>query len=57
MNTGYLIWFAILVVVVGAALAWMAVGEVPEIPIDPEPASEPPGEDRVAEPTLGDGHE
>ena len=51
MNTGYLIWFAILVVVVGAALAWMAVGEVPEIPIEPETASERAGEDRVAEPT------
>ena len=51
MNTGYLIWFAILVVVVGAALAFLAVGDVPEIPIDPEAASEPAGEDRVAEPT------
>ena len=51
MNTGYLIWFAILVVVVGAALAFLAVGDVPEIPIDPGAASEPAGEDRVAEPT------
>jgi hypothetical protein len=56
VNTGYLIWFAILVVVVGAALAWLAVGEVPEVevpgfPDSREAASEPAGQDGVAEPT------
>jgi len=49
MNTGYLIWLAVLVVVAGAALAWLAVGEVPEIPGEPEAAAEPAGEDRFAE--------
>ena len=50
MNSGYLLWFAILVVVAGAALLWLAVGEVPEIPTEPETTSEPAGEDGFAEP-------
>jgi hypothetical protein len=47
------LWFAALVVVAGAALLWLAIGSVPEIPphpgletepepdIAPEPASQP----------------
>lgn len=56
MNTEYVVWFAVLVVVVGAALLWFAIGDVPEIPVDPdadEPegtASETAGEDGVAGP-------
>jgi hypothetical protein len=37
MNTEYLLWFAALVVVIAAALLWLVVGEVPEIPDDPQP--------------------
>lgn len=36
MNAGYVLWFAALVVVVGAALVWFAIGEVPGIPADRE---------------------
>ena len=55
MNTEYLLWFAALVVVAGAALLWLAVGDVPAIPDDPgadDPgaASEPAGEDGLAGP-------
>jgi hypothetical protein len=50
MNTGYVIWFAVLLVVAGAALVWLAVGDVAEIPPDPEAGSDPAGEDRFAEP-------
>jgi hypothetical protein len=73
MNTEYLLWFAALVVVAGASLVWLAIGDVPEIPTDPgaddpdgvgesaplgpevpprQPgaASEPAGEDGLAEP-------
>jgi hypothetical protein len=35
MNTEYLLWFAALVVVAGAALLWLAIGDVPDIPTDP----------------------
>jgi hypothetical protein len=35
VNTEYLLWFAGLVVVAGAALLWLAIGEVPDIPTDP----------------------
>jgi hypothetical protein len=49
MNTEYLIWFAALVVVAGAALLWLAIGDVPEIPTDPEATSEVAGEDGFAE--------
>lgn len=41
MNTGYVIWFAVLVVVAGATLLWLAIGVVPEIPPDPGPETEP----------------
>ena len=41
MNTGYVIWFAVLVVVAGATLLWLAIGVVPEIPPDPGPITEP----------------
>ncbi len=34
MNTEYLLWFAALVVVAGAALVWLAIGDVPGIPTD-----------------------
>jgi len=50
MNTEYLLWFAALVVVAGAALLWLAVGDVPAIPDDPGAASEPAGEDGLAWP-------
>ena len=56
VNTGYVIWFAVLVVVAGAALLWLAIGDVPEITIDaevapePEVPSEPAGEDGLARP-------
>jgi hypothetical protein len=61
MNTEYLLWFAALVVVAGAALVWLAIGDVPEIPTDPgadDPArasgpagaSEPADEDGLIEP-------
>ena len=46
MNTEYLLWFAGLVVVAGAALLWLAIGEVPDIPTDPE-ADDP---DRIGAP-------
>jgi hypothetical protein len=55
VNSEYLLWFALLVIVAGAALLWLAIGDVPEIPPeaepdDPEePASELAGEDGVAE--------
>ena len=57
MNTEYVLWFAVLVVVTGAVLLWLAIGDVPEVPADPgaasEPgtASEPAGEDGLARPT------
>jgi len=50
MNTEYLLWFAALVVVAGAVLLWLAIGDVPEIPTDPGAVSEPAGEDGLAEP-------
>ena len=57
VNTEYVLWFAVLVVVTGAVLLWLAIGDVPEVPADPgaasEPgtASEPAGEDGLARPT------
>jgi hypothetical protein len=41
VNTGYVIWFAVLVVVAGATLLWLAIGVVPEIPPDPGPEPVP----------------
>jgi hypothetical protein len=41
VNTGYVIWFAVLVAVAGATLLWLAVGVVPEIPPDPGQLTEP----------------
>ncbi len=41
MNTGYVIWFAALVVVAGATLLWLAIGVVPEIPPDTSQGTEP----------------
>ena len=62
MNTGYVLWFAVLVVVVGAALLWLAIGVVPEIPPDPGQAPEPepgsgsgPGPVTASEPAGQDG--
>jgi hypothetical protein len=37
VNSEYLLWFAALVVVAGAALLWLAIGDVPDIPTDPGP--------------------
>ena len=48
MNTGYVIWFAVLVVVAGSALLWLAIGVVPEIPPDPGPVTEPGGTEDLA---------
>ena len=48
MNTGYVIWFAVLVVVAGATLLWLAIGVVPEIPPDPGPGAEPGATEDVA---------
>ena len=48
MNTGYVIWFAVLVVVAGATLLWLAIGVVPEIPPDPGPGTEPGATEDVA---------
>jgi hypothetical protein len=48
MNTEYLLWFAALVVVAGAALLWFAIGEVPEIPVDSETTPGSAGEDGLA---------
>lgn len=62
MNTEYVLWFGALVVVAGAALLWLAIGDVPDLADDdeaepdpavggaPEPASEPAGEDGLASP-------
>jgi len=55
MNTEYLLWFAALVVVAGAALVWLAIGDVPDIRTDPaadDPAaaSELAGEEGLSEP-------
>jgi hypothetical protein len=36
VNSGYVLWFAALVIVAGAALLWLAIGSVPEIPAEPE---------------------
>jgi hypothetical protein len=41
VNTGYVLWFAALVVAAGAALLWLAIGSVPEIPPDPAPETGP----------------
>ncbi len=41
MNSGYVLWFAALVVVAGAALVWLAIGSVPEIPAEPEAGADP----------------
>ncbi len=41
MNSEYLVWFGVLVVVTGVALAWLAIGEVPDFLVDHEDAAEP----------------
>jgi hypothetical protein len=41
VNTGYVVWFAVLVVVAGITLLWLAIGVVQEIPPDPGPVTEP----------------
>ena len=53
VNTEYLLWFAVLVVVAGAALLWLAIGGVPDLP--PEPAL-PPEPDLPPDPGLPPGH-
>ena len=35
MNTEYLPWFAVLVVVAGAVVLWLAIGDLPDTPTDP----------------------
>ncbi len=51
MNSEYLLWFVALVVVTGSVLLWLAIGEVPEVPIDPELTSERAAEAGSAEPS------
>jgi hypothetical protein len=51
MNSEYLLWFAALVVVVGAALLWLAIGEAPGIPLDDGPAPPAPGDATPREPS------
>ena len=41
MNSGYVLWFGALVIVAGAALLWLAVGRVPEIPAEPATDADP----------------
>jgi hypothetical protein len=41
VNTEYLVWFGVLIVVTGAALVWLAIGEVPDFLVDHETAAEP----------------
>ena len=41
MNSGYVLWFGALVIVAGAALLWLAIGSVPEIPAEPEADADP----------------
>lgn len=56
MNTQYVLWFAAFVVVAGASLLWLAMGDIPEVmsepEADPEPetASESAGQDGFAGP-------
>jgi hypothetical protein len=41
VNSGYVLWFGALVIVAGAALLWLAIGSVPEIPAEPEAHADP----------------
>ncbi|HEX7398193.1 MAG TPA: hypothetical protein VF302_00390 [Candidatus Limnocylindrales bacterium] len=55
MNSGYVLWFAALVIVAGTALLWLAIGSVPELPAEPEAEADPglAGESEgVADPGL-----
>ncbi len=40
MNTEYVWWVVVLLLVAGGAIAFLALGQVAEIEDDPEPASE-----------------
>jgi hypothetical protein len=40
MNTEYIWWVVVLLLVAGGAIAFLALGQVPEIEDEPEPASE-----------------
>ena len=40
MNTEYVWWVVVLLLVAGGAIAFLALGQVPEIEDEPEPASE-----------------
>jgi hypothetical protein len=48
VNTEYLVWFGVLIVVTGVALAWLAIGEIPDFLVDQETATEPAGDDGPA---------
>jgi hypothetical protein len=41
VNSGYVLWFGALVIVAGAALLWLAIGSVPEVPAEPEADADP----------------
>ncbi|HEY5495797.1 MAG TPA: hypothetical protein VIK16_03990 [Candidatus Limnocylindrales bacterium] len=41
MNSGYVLWFGALVIVAGAAVLWLVIGSVPEIPAEPEADADP----------------
>jgi len=48
VNTEYLVWFGVLVVVTGVALAWLAIGEIPDFLVDRETAPDPAGDEGPA---------
>jgi hypothetical protein len=41
VNSGYVLWFGALVIVTGAALLWLAIGSVPEVPAEPKADADP----------------
>jgi hypothetical protein len=50
VNAEYLVWFGVLVVVTGAALAWLAIGEIPGFLVDHDtPPDSHGGEDPAAQ--------
>jgi hypothetical protein len=48
VNTEYLIWFGVLIVVTGAALVWLAIGDVPDFLLDQGAEPEPTGDEGPA---------
>lgn len=54
MNSGYVLWFAVLVIVAGAALLWLAIGSVPGIPGEPEPDPAPESDSAITSAPLSE---